>query len=328
MTSTAPNPTSTVTSQWLDSIRDDLGRVEEKMRHAARMEHETLDTAVEALISAGGKRLRPAVTLFAGRIFEASLADVVAVAASIELLHTATLVHDDLIDGADERRGAPTLHRRIPIGVTVLTGDFLFAQSAGLAAEANNVRVVRLFADTLVAICRGEILQAQTRFKVPSTEVYEKRIYGKTAALFEAAATAAALLGDGSEDDIASMAAYGRELGMAFQIVDDALDFASTTETLGKPAGHDMRGGILNLPVMYYVQAGFISEDDLVKRLTSENNTDALVADIRETGMVEKSLDDARQHVENARAALEGTPGGSGAEKLAEVADYALARLY
>ena len=328
MTSTAPNLTTTVASQWIDSIRDDLRRVEDKMRRAARMEHETLDAAVEALIGAGGKRLRPAVTLYAGQIFGAALDDVVSVAASIELLHTATLVHDDLIDGADERRGAPTLHSRMPIGVTVLTGDFLFAQSAALAAEANNVRVVRLFADTLVAICRGEILQAQTRFKVPSAEVYQQRIYGKTAALFEAAATAAALLGDAGEDDIALMATYGRELGLAFQIVDDALDFASTTETLGKPAGHDMRGGILNLPVMYYVQNGFISEDDLIKRLTSENNTDALVADIRETGMVEKSLDDARRHVQNARAALEDTPGGPGAENLAAIAEYALARLY
>jgi geranylgeranyl pyrophosphate synthase len=330
MTSTAPNLTST-SNQWIDAVRDDLQLVEEKMRHAAHMDHEILNTAVKTLISAGGKRLRPAVTLFGGRIFDVSLDDLVAVAASIELLHTATLVHDDLIDGADERRGAPTLHSRIPIGVTVLTGDFLFAQSAALAAEANSVAVVRLFADTLVSICKGEILQAQSRWKVPNAEVYEQRIYGKTAALFEAASTAAALLGQASEHEVTAMAAYGRELGLAFQIVDDALDFGSTTQTLGKPAGHDMRQGILNLPVMYYVQGGFISEGDLVERLSDEDDSthaDALVADIQKTGMVERSLDDARRHVGNAQALLKQTSGGPGADMLAELADYALARLY
>jgi geranylgeranyl pyrophosphate synthase len=298
------------------------------MRQVSRMGQEILDGAVEAIITAGGKRLRPAVTILTGRLLNANWSSVLSVAASIELLHTATLVHDDLIDGAGERRGAPTIHSRLPMGITVLTGDFLFAQAAALAAEANNVEVVRLFAETLVKICQGEILQAQTRWQIPDMAVYEKRIYGKTAALFEAASASAALLAGVSEDVLAMVARYGRKLGMAFQIVDDALDFLSTTQQLGKPAGHDMRQGIFNLPVMFYVEEGFIAHDDFIQRVENEDGLDELVTDIRRTAMVEKSLDVARHYAQAAAEALSHTPGGKFAEYLSNITEYALARVY
>jgi len=321
---------SATTTQWYDHIRDDLQQVEQKMRDSSMMGHTKLDLAVDSIISAGGKRMRPAITLLVGQLFGAQKSTLTAIAASIELLHTATLVHDDLIDGAAERRGAPTLHSQLPIGITVLTGDFLFAQSAALAAEANSVRVVQLFAETLVRICKGEILQAQTRWTVPSQDIYEERIYGKTAALFEAAATAAALLGDAQEETMHALSDFGRSLGLAFQIVDDALDFVSTAQHLGKPAGHDMSQGIFNLPVMFYVESGWISEGDLVRRLGSENGDfNDLVASIRSTGMVEKSLEVARQYAQRAIDTLSTLPySGSAMDYLLNLTQYALARTY
>src|SRR5690606_24473346 len=145
---------------------------------------------------------------------------------------------------------------------------------------------VRLFADTLVRICKGEILQAQTRWKVPQHDVYEERIYGKTAALFEAAAVAAALLTHEDQTVVEAMGDFGRDLGLAFQIVDDALDFLGTNEQLGKPAGHDMSQGIFNLPIVFYVEAGYISERELVKKLEDPGGFAAIIEDLRSTGMV------------------------------------------
>jgi geranylgeranyl pyrophosphate synthase len=328
MTSTVPHIPPAVATSWYEEARDDLNHVENKMRQVSHMGHDTLDAAVDAIITAGGKRLRPAITLLTGRLFGAAWSAIIAVAASIELLHTATLVHDDLIDGADERRGAPTLHSRLPIGITVLTGDFLFAQAAALAAEANDVEVVKLFSETLVKICRGEILQAQTRWHIPDMAIYEERIYGKTAALFEAAAVSAAMLADAGEDAMTAMARYGRRLGLAFQIVDDALDFVGTTQQLGKPAGHDMRQGIFNLPIMFYVADGYMSAADFIRRVENEDKLDDLVADIRGAQMVEKSLEVARLHVLKAAEALDHTPGGKYANHLNNITEYALARAY
>lgn len=321
----AANGTSTK-AVWLDGLQDDLHLLEGKMLEASSMGHETLDGAVQMIIKAGGKRLRPAITFLVGRLFRANFSPILSVGASVELLHTATLVHDDLIDGAAERRGVPTLHSKMSMGVTVLTGDFLFAKAAALAAEANSVPVVKLFADTLVKICQGEILQARTRWVLPDYDVYIERIYGKTAALFEAAAVSAALIGDATDAQIAAMARYGRNLGLAFQIVDDALDFVSTSENLGKPAGNDMRQGILNLPAMYYVEQGYISDADLLERLESKDETEKLVREMRAAGMVEQSLEVAQSYARKAADALNILPGGEVLKALDAVTSYAVAR--
>ncbi|MCL4875908.1 MAG: polyprenyl synthetase family protein [Anaerolineae bacterium] len=321
----AANGTSTKAA-WLDGLQDDLHLLEGKMLEASSMGHETLDGAVQMIIKAGGKRLRPAITFLVGRLFRANFSPILSVGASVELLHTATLVHDDLIDGAAERRGVPTLHSKMSMGVTVLTGDFLFAKAAALAAEANSVPVVKLFADTLVKICQGEILQARTRWVLPDYDVYIERIYGKTAALFEAAAVSAALIGDATDAQIAAMARYGRNLGLAFQIVDDALDFVSTSENLGKPAGNDMRQGILNLPAMYYVEQGYISDADLLERLESKDETEKLVREMRTAGMVEQSLEVAQSYARKAADALNILPGGEVLKALDAVTSYAVAR--
>jgi geranylgeranyl pyrophosphate synthase len=289
---------------WLETIQGDLEKLTQKIRSASFLEDQLLDAAVQMIIEGGGKRMRPAVTFLVGRATNASFENILSVAASVELLHTATLVHDDLVDNANERRGVPTLHQQIPLGITVLTGDFLFAQAAALAAEADNVRVVKVFADTLVSIVQGEILQAKTRWQVPSMDIYERRIYGKTAALFEAAALSGSILGDVEEDVIQASAAFGREIGLAFQIVDDALDFVSSTEKLGKPAGNDLRQGIITLPALKYMEAQEITPKEFIETIKQPELLEHVINEIRETGAARLAFDDARLYIQRAEKIL------------------------
>lgn len=313
---------------WVQGVRADLEKVTEKIRSVSFLDNPLLDSAINKIISGGGKRMRPAITMLVGRAVNADNNAILSVAASVELLHTATLVHDDLIDSAKERRGAPTLHTALPLGVTVLTGDFLFAQSAALAAEANHVEVVKVFSRTLVTICRGEILQAQTKWQIPTMDTYIERIYGKTAALFEAAALSAALLGESiSEDEVQAFNTFGRELGLAFQIIDDALDFVSTTEKLGKPAGNDLRQGIITLPILFYLQNEGITDDvAFLKSLDHPETLEAVIRGVRDTGAARQALEAARDYVGKAEAALSGIEWSPAVDLLLDLAHYAVAR--
>lgn len=294
---------------WLESIRGDLDRLTEKIQIAAQLDHLRLDPAVTRLFKSGGKRMRPAMTLLVGRACYAPFEDTLAVAAAIELLHTATLVHDDLIDNANERRGTVTLHRRFSPEVTILTGDFLFARAAALTAEPGNERVVQVFSETIVKICQGEILQARTRWQVPSLAIYQQRIYGKTAALFEAATVSGALLGKNpSEDVITGFAQFGREVGMAFQIIDDTLDFVSNTQKLGKPAGHDLSQGNINLPAMIYLEQSGMTPEEFVAKIRHTDHRETLSRAIRDTGAVHQSLEAAKDYITRAESILNALP--------------------
>jgi geranylgeranyl pyrophosphate synthase len=325
-TATKPITSASIQIGWRESVQEDLGKVTEKIQAVSFLDNPMLDAAINMIIEAGGKRMRPAITMMVGRACGANYDHAISVAASVELLHTATLVHDDLIDKAEERRGAPTLHMQLPLGVTVLTGDFLFAQSAALAAEAGNVRVVQVFSETLVNICKGEILQAQTRWQVPDIQTYIQRIYGKTAALFEAAAISGAILGHQDESVIQAFKTFGHELGLAFQIVDDALDFVSDATKLGKPAGHDVRQGHFNLPIMLYLEDSNIDADTLIEQARHEQGVEDLVAIVREQGFAHETLRIARKHVARAEAALDTIGWSPALEPLLDLAQYAVAR--
>jgi geranylgeranyl pyrophosphate synthase len=324
------NNHSSPTSQldWQNAVKTDLARVTETIRQVSFLSNELLDGAINMIIEGGGKRMRPAVTVLVGRATQADYEDTIAVAASIELLHTATLVHDDLIDGANERRGVETLHSKLPLGVTVLTGDFLFAQSAALAARANNVEVVKTFADTLVAICKGEILQAQTRWTISPRPEYNERIYGKTAALFEAAAISGAILGDVSTEQKQACATFGRELGMAFQIVDDALDFVASTQKLGKPAGHDLRQGIITLPALIYLEETKQNPTEFIRQIRSADGVEAAIEAIREADAPRKALKEAHQHLARGEKALQLMAWSPALDDLRLLAEYVATRDY
>ena len=183
---------------------------------------------------------------------------VAALAAAVETLHTATLVHDDLIDNALLRRGNPTLNAMWTSAATVLTGDYLFARAAAFAAETESVRVISIFAQTLMTICSGELNQIfgsdGGQPTATAREYYYQRIYSKTASLFAASAEAGALLGEAPQTEAQALRDYGHNLGMAFQIVDDVLDFAGSEGDLGKPIGSDLRQGIITLPTIHFLE--------------------------------------------------------------------------
>ena len=321
-----------------EPLAAELEWVERKMREPAHPEYPQLTAVLSSLLDSGGKRLRPALALLAGQFYPAETEKLVSLAASVEMLHTATLVHDDLIDGALMRRGKSTVNARWSAGATVLTGDYLFARAAAFAAETGNVRVMSIFANTLMTICSGELHQIFDRHNVPhlATEEawqealgqYDKRIHAKTASLFAAATEAAAVLGEAPDAEQAGLRAYGQLLGTGFQIMDDVLDFQGDQKKLGKPVASDLREGIVTLPVLYFLREH--PDDDRVAAVVRDGGSEDLVrevvAAIREAGAVDQALDRAKDLISQSQAALSTLPEGPARDTLHALAEYSVSR--
>jgi geranylgeranyl pyrophosphate synthase len=334
----------------LDLVKDELKQVEAKMREPPRplnslkdgdgasarpydarydVSHPLLNQVIERLLDSGGKRVRPALTLLISRVYAVEREKAIALAAAIELLHTATLVHDDLIDGALLRRGHPTLNATWPAGATVLAGDYLFARAAELAAETEHVQGMRVFAHTLMVICSGEIRQMFDKRAHMDRQQYYERIYAKTAALFSAATEAAGVLGDVSPAVQTALREYGEQLGMAFQIVDDVLDFAGDQQKLGKPVGSDLRAGLVTMPTLWFLER--YPDHKLVQDILNDGHKDdtsiqTAVRLIRDAGATEAALDEARQFIRRSQAALETLPPGQYRDALRELGDFVVDR--
>jgi geranylgeranyl pyrophosphate synthase len=328
-------------------VQAGLTQVEAKMKAVESVVFAPLAAAFVDLIGSGGKRLRPALALMAAeavtpaRGVPAPADKVVALAASLEMLHTATLVHDDVIDGALLRRGAPTLNAVWNRGATVLAGNFMFARAALFAAETDTMRVIRIFSDTLETIVGGELRQlfARNNFRQVKDDYYQ-RIYAKTASLFCAATEAAAVLAQAPEAQVQQLRNYGYNLGMAFQIVDDILDFTGSENSLGKPAGSDLAQGTLTLPFFYYLQT-HADPEGLIERLEASYAAAAdgdpqawraLVAEsvtaLRRSQAVELARQEARHFLDLARADLDGLADTPHRYAMLELCDFVLQRTY
>jgi geranylgeranyl pyrophosphate synthase len=232
--------------------------------------------------------------------------------ASLEIVHTATLIHDDLVDRAPIRRGVPTVNTEWPAGTTVLVGDFLFAWAARLAAATGSIPVVQKFASALAAIVDGEIRQISAHGSECSLAEYESRIGSKTAALFEVSCMGPALLAEDSK--AADRAAeYGRSFGMAFQIADDILDFTADSASTGKPAGQDLRQGLITLPAIFFFASH--PEDPDVSAFRAgkcePNRRSRLIEKIRHSDAIDQSRQCARRHIERAVNSLASFPYGT-----------------
>jgi geranylgeranyl pyrophosphate synthase len=319
---------STVT--FFTSVQDQLRFVEQRIREQAGEEHHPdLRSALEHLLSAGGKRIRPTLGLLVGNMLGAPEEKLITLGASVELLHTATLVHDDLIDGALLRRGMPTLNARWSPAATVLTGDFLFARAAKLAADTDYLPLMKLFADTLATIVNGELTQMFSARGVLDRNNYYNRIFAKTASLFEMSALAAAMVATEDETMRASMKNFGYEVGMAFQIVDDILDFTGEQSAVGKPIGSDLLNGLVTLPAIYYAEEHPDDEDILSLPDGGWKDTDRvqrIVDNIRRNAAVEKAMDEARQAVSRALSALEDAPASPEKDALEDLAKFIVDR--
>ena len=317
--------------ELLAPVREQLTAMEGRLRETLSGQHRALTAATEHLLDSGGKRVRPAVALLSAGLFAADSDHAISLAAAVEMLHTATLVHDDLIDGALLRRGIPTLNSEWSPDATVLTGDYLFARAASFAAQTESVRVMNLFAETLMVIVNGEIRQKFADETTLSRQGYFQRIHAKTASMFALAAEAGAVLGAASEAAIKGMRRYGSETGMAFQIVDDVFDFISTADRIGKPVGSDLHQGLLTLPALHYIEAN--PEDPHVAALLNGHQSDRQVRDqlvqsIRASDAIEASLTKARDYVTSAKSALSAATTGEYLHTLQAIADYVVEREY
>lgn len=312
---------------FLAPVQDLLPRVEALMRSQADDHHADLNVALNHLLSSGGKRVRPALALLTGQMLGAAPDTLVLLGATVELLHTATLVHDDLIDGAFLRRGIATLNSQWSPAATVLTGDFIFARAAKLAAEIGSLTVMRMFAETLATIVNGEITQLFQARGLASRENYDRRIYAKTASLFEMTTSAAALVSQADAAVVETVRCYGYSIGMAFQIMDDILDFTGEQATVGKPVASDLRQGLVTLPALYYLEAHPEDEDIrcvLSGRVTEDYDAciERLVASIRESGAIRRALGDAQEYVDQGIGALADLPENTERRALEEMARY------
>ena len=318
------------TTTFFTSVQDQLQFVEQRIREqAGEDQHPDLRSALEHLLAAGGKRIRPTLGLLVGNMLGAPEDKLVTLGASVELLHTATLVHDDLIDGALLRRGMPTLNARWSPAATVLTGDFLFARAAKLAAETDYLPLMKLFSETLATIVNGELTQMFSARGVIERDNYYNRIYAKTASLFEMSSLAATMVATEDQDVRDSMKAFGYEVGMAFQIVDDILDFTGDQSTVGKPIGSDLLNGLVTLPAIYYAEEHPDNEDVLSLPDGGWKDTERvqrLVDGIRKNGAVEKAMNEARQAVSRALSTLEDAPASPEREALEELAKFIVDR--
>ena len=315
---------------FFTSVQDQLKFVEQRIREQAGEDHHPdLRSALEHILSAGGKRIRPTLGLLVGNMLGAPEEKLITLGASVELLHTATLVHDDLIDGALLRRGIPTLNARWSPAATVLTGDFLFARAAKLAAETDYLPLMKLFADTLATIVNGELTQMFSARGVIERDNYYQRIYAKTASLFEMAALAASMVATEDEETRATMKVFGYEVGMAFQIVDDILDFTGEQSAVGKPIGSDLLNGLVTLPTIYFAEADPNNEDVLSLPKGGWKDTERvqrLVDNIRQSEATQQAMDEARQAVSRALKSLGDAPVSPEKEALENLAKFIVDR--
>jgi geranylgeranyl pyrophosphate synthase len=242
-------------SQVYAPVQQDLIKVESQLKSISQVDFPRLAELLSYTLS-GGKGIRPALTLLSGKLYHYDLERLLPMATAVELMHTATLVHDDAIDDSPLRRGRPTINRLWGEDRAVLLGDYLFAKAGEFAAATGNLRVIRLFAQTLQIISSGELAQTFDAFKLEQTrDHYLERISGKTASLFSLATESGAILSQAPEESIEILREYGYNLGIAFQVVDDLLDFTGTEKEMGKPIGSDLAQGTLTLPAMLLLES-------------------------------------------------------------------------
>ena len=309
-------------------VQEDLALVEATFESLKQVDFAPLTEMLELVLAGGGKLLRPALTLLSGRFGVYDLDLLVPLAASVELLHTASLVHDDVIDNASTRRGRPTANSAFANATTVMLGDYMFAHAADQVASTGNIRVIRLFSKTLMMMTKGEIGQDLTAYDSRQTvRDYLQRIGGKTASLFATACENGAIVAQESEEWVEALRTYGYNFGMAFQIVDDILDFTGDEAEMGKPVGSDLMQGTLTLPSLLLMER--YPKDNPVQKFFARPRKELLtqaVEMVRASDIPQESYEMARSFCARAHEALSVLPDGPARQALYNLTDYILER--
>lgn len=307
-------------------VADDVPAVGDQLRELSFHRHPLLGETLAHVFETGGKRIRPALVLLSGRLGSYRRADLLTLATSVEAVHTATLVHDDTIDAAVTRRGLQTVSALWDAKVAILLGDFLFAQSAELAARLNSVRIMTLLSQTVMDMSSGELQQyAATQNRTVDQGDYFARIRGKTASLFAMCCEGGAIVSEQNEEQVRCLREYGMNLGLAFQIADDVLDFTSDDATLGKPAGNDLRQGTITLPVILLAEQ-LPPGSALLRYIHAGSHHDDVVSEVVESGVLDTVRDKARLHARRAASALQNFPESEAKDALVHLAETVIVR--
>ena len=303
--------------------------MDEKLRELANTETSAVQPLLQYVTDAGGKRVRPAITLLCAQFHPHDPDRPIIMASAVELLHLATLIHDDTVDNSPLRRGRATVSNTWSPHVAVLFGDYVFATSATFVCDTNNIRVIRRFSETIMELASGQLMEYFTAFdSAQARSLYHDRIYRKTASLFCTASESGAVLGEASEPEVQALRDYGYNIGMAFQVRDDLLDFEGDPSNLGKPVGSDLLNGVLTLPTIMLMER--YPNDDFVQSLFRDRDNDKKLKKVVEVINDSTILPDCEQVVQDysdkACKALETLPNGAPKQSLIDLADYITAR--
>ncbi len=313
-------------------IRDDLALVEREIAAQNRSAIDPIAEITSYLLEGGGKRLRPAVLLLSAGSCGYRGAAAIRLAAVVELIHTATLIHDDVIDGADTRRGRPSANRRWGNHMSVLAGDWLYMQSFELALRERNFRILDILIDLTQNMVEGELLQLTGLGRIDLSEQEATDLaYRKTACLFSGCTRLGAVLGAKDEATEQALADYGRYAGLAFQLVDDLLDFTGSPEQLGKPVLSDLREGKVTLPLIYALANGNPNGRPLVARVLEEEGfrsvrPEEITALVRDTGALDRARQLALDYAGKAKASLRELADSEYRRSLLAIPDFILER--
>jgi octaprenyl-diphosphate synthase len=307
-------------------VQVDLKKIKEELKTVANIDYPWLAKQLGYILGETGKTMRPALTLLSGKCFKYNWEHLLPMGVSVELMHTATLVHDDAIDKAATRRGQATMNSLWGDEIAILTGDYLFAKAGEYVADTMNPRVIKLFSHTLAIISSGEIGQFRGSYNLnQDREHYFKRIYRKTASLFSLSTQSGALLCGATEAQVGIMKDYADNMGIAFQIVDDILDFTSTPEKMGKPVGGDLIQGTLTLPAMMVIEKS--PKNNPVTKLFETKDMKYVpeaIKLVRESNIIPDCYKIAGAYVDKACGGLKTLPKTPSREALFELADFVI----
>ncbi len=313
-------------------LDSELRLVENELFQFIKTDFPTLRESAVHLLAAGGKRLRPAFTLLAGKFYSSSDNKLLPAAMALELIHMATLVHDDIVDASTTRRGRPTVKAQWGNTVSVRTGDYLLAKSLELIAEINHPDVSRILARVSIEMCKGEIQQIKTLFDTRQNhKQYYYRIKRKTALLIQASCLTGGIVSGAPRKEVWALGAYGHSLGIAFQIGDDILDITAETAELGKPIGGDLRQGVITLPMIIALKHS-PQREKLHLLLGKKNKTkpevDLAISLIKEAAVINEAMSWVDLYVNKAKGYLENLPPLPARKALEELAEFIRTRKF
>jgi len=319
------------TREVFDLLREDLVAVEQELCRDAASSVSTITEIAEYLREGGGKRIRPSMLLLGAHALGFSGPSAIRLGAVVEMVHTATLVHDDIIDSADTRRGRPSANTNWGNEKCVLAGDWLYMQAFRVALGEMDLRVLSLLIELTQQMVEGELLQIQKLGRIVSEAEYYDLIYRKTACLFSVSMRLSAALAGASEEDEAGLASYGRSVGLAFQIVDDVLDLTATEELLGKPVGSDLREGKTTLAVVHSADHGTAADRQAIQKILDDRSFESVSRGemqqiLAHNGSIKYAMAIADRYAEQSREALAFLPDSEFKRALLRVPDFIVAR--